>query len=546
MTDFLKQYSIEGGDYEVKGDTIMFPIQTVAEEDVNLLIIQSGKKSFDEELESGQFTMVGEDLQDTIYFVKTIDDALVINRATGASAVAYYKAENCKAVVDSFYDFGCPNNSTVVIDGDESAEGIKAIESCKPTSSLISIKKHTEFNNYAQMMLEKGYPFVCNELQSSSEQEKKRGPKIEFKRVTDLGELKGVDWLVEDVIQRDGFINIFGPSGHCKSFVALDMACCVADGRSWHGHPTDKTGVLYICGEGEDGINARIKAWQLENDHDGELDVFMTDDPVRLLNEGYYDMLVDAIKDLVEATGIEIGMVIFDTMNRCFGDGDENSTRDMTLFTDACIDLRRETGMSVVVVHHTSVANPRQARGNGSLKASLETEINVLKPANESGELHGYVEMKITKQKNGTEISPIFFMPEIVELGTDSKGRNVSSLIMRSGSQVDRFVESCNEKEEAGSKGKKPAKNQKAIAKLVEKERAKAIEIEGFSGIEQYAHKTIEWVKTKGGSVKRDKLILMMKADAGIRECAREVMEYLINNKKAEFTNENCLTLIGQ
>ena len=46
-----------------------------------------------------------------------------------------------------------------------------------------------------------------------------------------------------------------------KSFVALDMACCVAIGRPWHGRAVKQGRVLYCVGEGAAGFPKRLRAW---------------------------------------------------------------------------------------------------------------------------------------------------------------------------------------------------------------------------------------------------------------------------------------------
>jgi hypothetical protein len=223
-------------------------------------------------------------------------------------------------------------------------------------------------------------------------------------------------------------------------------------------------------------------------------------------------------------------------MNRCFGDGDENSTKDMTMFTDACIDLRRETGMSVVVVHHTSVSNPRQARGNGSLKASLETEINVLKPANEAGETYGYVEMNITKQKNGVEMAPMYFMPEILNLGQDLKGRDVTSLVMKSGSHINRIVEDIkNEEIENNSKGKSKPKSAPKIS-------PNTVSINLNSAPKQKHSNVIGILQDNGGAIEMSEMIPKLMNIYKDPKLAKSVIQEMLKDGVVTISNK-ALTL---
>lgn len=46
-------------------------------------------------------------------------------------------------------------------------------------------------------------------------------------------------------------------------------------------------------------------------------------------------------------------MIILDTLARCFGGNDENDARDMGAFIRGCDELKRRTGATVLVVHHS-------------------------------------------------------------------------------------------------------------------------------------------------------------------------------------------------
>lgn len=70
-------------------------------------------------------------------------------------------------------------------------------------------------------------------------------------------------WLIDGVIPS-GSINwmVAAPSSF-KTFLALDMATCVASGRDWHGRETDRAVVLYVAGEGDDNIHVCRAAAEL-------------------------------------------------------------------------------------------------------------------------------------------------------------------------------------------------------------------------------------------------------------------------------------------
>ena len=78
-------------------------------------------------------------------------------------------------------------------------------------------------------------------------------------------------WLIDGVIPS-GSINwmVAAPSSF-KTFLALDMAACIANGRDWHGRETAQALVLYIAGEGDADVHTRRAAADLAAGDTGPL-----------------------------------------------------------------------------------------------------------------------------------------------------------------------------------------------------------------------------------------------------------------------------------
>jgi RecA-family ATPase len=68
--------------------------------------------------------------------------------------------------------------------------------------------------------------------------------------VAELLDLKPPSWLIADTVPEQGLIALYGAPGDGKSFIALDMALCVAAGIPWQGHDTQKAYVVYVSAEG--------------------------------------------------------------------------------------------------------------------------------------------------------------------------------------------------------------------------------------------------------------------------------------------------------
>ncbi|MEM5373529.1 AAA family ATPase, partial [Paraburkholderia azotifigens] len=87
-------------------------------------------------------------------------------------------------------------------------------------------------------------------------------PLLGLEQLADLGP---PEWMVDSVVP-EGNVVIFGPPGSCKSFIALDMALCVASGIDWHGHPVKQGKVVYVASEGARGMHQRVDVWLQQHD----------------------------------------------------------------------------------------------------------------------------------------------------------------------------------------------------------------------------------------------------------------------------------------
>jgi hypothetical protein len=91
-------------------------------------------------------------------------------------------------------------------------------------------------------------------------------------------------------------------------------------------------------------------------------------------------------------------MVIIDTLARNFGDGDENSAKDMGEFiSNVSNEIRVPFECAVVIVHHSGHAQDR-ARGSSALRAAVDAEYQV--KAFGGGDEDARLEVTCTKMKD--------------------------------------------------------------------------------------------------------------------------------------------------
>lgn len=179
-------------------------------------------------------------------------------------------------------------------------------------------------------------------------------------------------WVVEKVIPEKGFAVLYGPPGTAKSFLVLDMASKVALGDQWLGIETTEGPCLYLCGEGQGSLKFRVEAL-VKNIGSIPTKVSFGLESFHLIQETQ-----DFIEALLEQRAPP-SLIILDTLSRCIVNCDENSAKDMGSVTAAIQSISKETGASVLVVHHTGKNPGKGARGSSSIHGAADAFIAVKK-----------------------------------------------------------------------------------------------------------------------------------------------------------------------
>ena len=197
---------------------------------------------------------------------------------------------------------------------------------------------------------------------------------FEFSRADSL-QLTEIKWIVDDYIEADSLAQVFGDPGGGKSFVSIDIACCVATGTAWHGHEVQKGAVFYIAGEGHNGLARRFKGWELGNGVSlKDVPLFKSHRAAQLYDATEAALVAESIKQLSAECGHIPSMIVIDTLARNMG-GDENSTQDMNSFIQHLDTyLRQDYRCCVLVVHHSGAMDKDRSRGSTALKGALDAE----------------------------------------------------------------------------------------------------------------------------------------------------------------------------
>ncbi len=219
------------------------------------------------------------------------------------------------------------------------------------------------------------------------------------------------EFLIERVLVAGATSLLTAKHASFKSFIALDMALCVATGKPWHGFKVKRGAVVYIAAEGAAGIKKRARAWLDYHDEATPENFLVLDVPVQIADEATRAAFI------AEVLALEPALIILDTLARCAVGLEENSSKDMGNFADALGKLAHATGAHILTVHHNNKGG--DYRGSSAVPAAVDTHLSLERKGDT-------VTLEILKQKDAEEIGPLFFEKKDVSIaGTQGQAHSI-------------------------------------------------------------------------------------------------------------------------
>ena len=176
-----------------------------------------------------------------------------------------------------------------------------------------------------------------------------------------------IDWVWEDYLPVGGLVMLAAKPKVGKSTLAYDLAVKVAQGEPFLGRQTTRGGVLILALEEHPrDVRLRLKALGAECDnlyiHAGRLKT----------SSAVFGSIEQFAKEH------DINLILVDTLAMFWRIVDENDPAALTRAVQPLLDLARETGACVLLIHHfrkSEGTEGDEVRGTSALLASLDVAL---------------------------------------------------------------------------------------------------------------------------------------------------------------------------
>lgn len=241
--------------------------------------------------------------------------------------------------------------------------------------------------------------------------------------------LQPTQYLISRIIPERGFVSLVAPPSSKKSFIAIDMAACIATGHAFFDRTVRKGNVLYCMAEGQAGMQKRLRAWEIFRGMEiAEASFGIISQAQPLNHVDVVTSLIDAVKEHASRFG-QIDLIVIDTLNRSL-DGDENSARDMSNFVRGVTHLINELGTAVMVVHHPSKSGIGGARGHSALNGAVDVGLEIQNGSQTKFTLR----CDAKPPKDDEPAAPLTIQSHVIDLseefGFDDEGQPITSLAL--------------------------------------------------------------------------------------------------------------------
>lgn len=255
-----------------------------------------------------------------------------------------------------------------------------------------------------------------------------KGQGFRFYTFEEFDALPPMDWTYKELLPRRGLGQLFGESGAGKSFVALDLAWHIAEGRDWFGwkckrHEKGNPHIFYLALEGAEGFRNRVRGvkarWFDPMGRPFPTNLHFFFDDFKLAEEGHIASLIEYVNAV---KGEVPPLVVIDTQAQASGIISINDPEAMKgVVTKAGHIQKAVDGFVLLVAHAGKNTDPSKgAMGSVEQKNPCDTQIAVLR----NGDTRT---VKAVKVKDGQDGVSQDFTLLSMPLGEDEDGDPITT-----------------------------------------------------------------------------------------------------------------------
>jgi hypothetical protein len=243
-------------------------------------------------------------------------------------------------------------------------------------------------------------------------------------------------WLVEGLLPEIGTALVSGQWGTYKTFVVVDLAVALMAGQAFAGRVVNRRcGVLFIAAEGAYEIPLRLQCAYEEKypEANSALPFAMADECPRVLDRDTLPILREtaaaASEHMRAHHGVELGLIVVDTMAAAAGFNDENDNAEAQRAMNVFTALSRQFRCLVIPVDHFGKLAETGTRGGSAKEASVDAVLAVLGDKDLSGNVTN-PRMAVRKVRGAPTGKEIPFAVRVVNAGVGPDGDAETTLVI--------------------------------------------------------------------------------------------------------------------
>ena len=226
-------------------------------------------------------------------------------------------------------------------------------------------------------------------------------------------------WLIKSVLPNMGLAQAYGDTSVGKTFMVIDLMFAVAQGTPWRNHKAQQGNIIYVAAEGAAGVRKRFHAY---GKHYGveveELPIIVLTVAPNIMEEEQFELLGRTI-----ASAGETDLIVIDTLAQTMGGANENGSEGMGMAIARYTQLATALNTMVLLVHHSGKDASQGARGWSGQRGAMDAQFEV------SASAAGLRSLKVTKAKDGVVGGIYPFRLQVIPLGVDSDGDEITSCV---------------------------------------------------------------------------------------------------------------------